>query len=412
MGVTTTILLPAGRPATTSSTHGGTANGLQAQAAGNEACHRFARAHAAFLCGANKVPDVEGATSEIERYLKRGAVRRSRANVVGERRQESQRSVGALSTRPGNARRAHRPLSERLPEHVWRSLRRLGTERVDAGRGLHPRFPHASSGQPRVRQRLQRPRRRRPEVPGRSDDRRHSPVGDNPKRGAEDVVRERAPGRSQQSRPRPAVREHRFREDLFFRLQVFPIRIPPLRDRREDIPPLVWAFIKEFGRQLGKVIEHVPRRSMEALRNYSWPGNVRELRNVIERSMILTDGPTLRVVLPDRSEIGPALEPALTLEEVERRHILDVLGQTGWRISGGTGAARILAVKPTTPRAMATKPFTRVPCLAAWVHRAPTLRSRWEANDVRPWTPIILFLAVVSGERDRRAAAFAALDIA
>jgi formate hydrogenlyase transcriptional activator len=145
-----------------------------------------------------------------------------------------------------------------------------------------------------------------------------------------------------------AVREHRFRQDLFFRLQVFPIHIPPLRDRREDIPPLVWAFIKEFGRQLGKVIESVPRRSMEALQNYSWPGNVRELRNVIERSMILTDGPTLHVALPDRLDDGRVLEPAPTLEEVERRHILDVLGQTGWRISGNSGAARILALKPTT----------------------------------------------------------------
>jgi formate hydrogenlyase transcriptional activator len=145
-----------------------------------------------------------------------------------------------------------------------------------------------------------------------------------------------------------AVREHRFREDLFFRLQVFPIRIPPLRERREDIPPLVWAFTKEFSRQLGKVVEHVPRRSMEALQRYAWPGNVRELRNVIERSMILTDGPTLHVALPDRSEGGPVIEPALTLEDVERRHILDVLGQTGWRISGVNGAARVLAMKPTT----------------------------------------------------------------
>ena len=145
-----------------------------------------------------------------------------------------------------------------------------------------------------------------------------------------------------------AVRENRFRQDLFFRLQVFPIHIPPLRDRREDIPPLVWAFIKDFGRQLGKLIEHVPRQSMEALRAYSWPGNVRELRNVIERSMILTDGPTLRVVLPNGSQAPPVVEPSVTLEDVERRHILDVLGQTGWRISGANGAARILAVKPTT----------------------------------------------------------------
>ena len=145
-----------------------------------------------------------------------------------------------------------------------------------------------------------------------------------------------------------AVRENRFRQDLFYRLKVFPVQIPPLRDRREDIPPLVWAFITEFGRQLGKVIEHVPRQSMEALRNYAWPGNVRELRNVIERSMILTDGPTLRVALPDGVEAAHVLEPARTLEEVERRHILDVLAQTGWRISGASGAARILDVKPTT----------------------------------------------------------------
>ena len=87
---------------------------------------------------------------------------------------------------------------------------------------------------------------------------------------------------------------------------------------------------------------------MEALRNYAWPGNVRELRNVIERSMILTDGATLRVALPDGVAAAHGLEPALTIEEVERRHILDVLGQTGWRISGGSGAARILGVKPTT----------------------------------------------------------------
>ncbi len=87
---------------------------------------------------------------------------------------------------------------------------------------------------------------------------------------------------------------------------------------------------------------------MEALRNYAWPGNIRELRNVIERSMILTDGATLRVTLPDGAAARQGLEPAMTIEEVERRHILDVLGQTGWRISGASGAARVLGVKPTT----------------------------------------------------------------
>jgi transcriptional regulator with GAF, ATPase, and Fis domain len=145
-----------------------------------------------------------------------------------------------------------------------------------------------------------------------------------------------------------AVRDQRFREDLYFRLQVFPIQIPSLRDRREDIPPLVWAFTKQFGRKLGKVIENIPRRSMETLQDYSWPGNVRELRNVIERSMILSDSPTLRVALPAARNAGPVSAEVQTLEEVERRHILDVLGRTGWRISGDTGAARILAVKPTT----------------------------------------------------------------
>jgi formate hydrogenlyase transcriptional activator len=146
-----------------------------------------------------------------------------------------------------------------------------------------------------------------------------------------------------------AVRENKFRQDLFFRLQVFPIHVPPLRERREDIPRLVWVFIKQLGQHLGKVIEQVPRASMEALRAYPWPGNVRELRNVVERSMILTDGPTLRVVLPDRREAEPAaVEPEQTLEDVERRHILAVLGQTGWRVSGASGAARLLAVKPTT----------------------------------------------------------------
>ena len=145
-----------------------------------------------------------------------------------------------------------------------------------------------------------------------------------------------------------AVRENRFRQDLFFRLQVFPIQIPPLRDRREDIPPLVWMFVKQFGQQLGHVIEHVPRHAMDALVAYSWPGNIRELRNVIERSMILTDGPTLRVVLPDGSAPSPAARAIGTLEEAERQHILDALEQTRWRISGEQGAARILGVKPTT----------------------------------------------------------------
>jgi transcriptional regulator with GAF, ATPase, and Fis domain len=145
-----------------------------------------------------------------------------------------------------------------------------------------------------------------------------------------------------------AVRAHQFRQDLFFRLQVFPIHVPPLRERRDDIAPLVWTFIKQFGLQLGKVIESVPRPSMTTLQAYYWPGNVRELRNVIERSMILSDGPTLRIALPDTIAGQTLMEGVLTLEEMERRHVLDVLERTSWRVSGPNGAARLLGLKPTT----------------------------------------------------------------
>jgi DNA-binding NtrC family response regulator/signal transduction histidine kinase len=147
-----------------------------------------------------------------------------------------------------------------------------------------------------------------------------------------------------------AVQERKFREDLFFRLNVFPIRMPPLRDRREDIPLLVWAFVKEFGRSMGKTIDAIPRPVLEALQQYEWPGNIRELRNVIERAMILCHVPTLRIELPSPPETSRAEQPAedLSLEAVERRHILAVLKKTGWRVSGPRGAAALLGLKPTT----------------------------------------------------------------
>jgi PAS domain S-box-containing protein len=158
------------------------------------------------------------------------------------------------------------------------------------------------------------------------------------------------------------VQKGLFREDLFYRLNVFPIRLPPLRDRTDDIPLLVWAFVKEFGRAMGKTIATIPRATMEALIRYPWPGNIRELRNVIERAMIVTQGSALQVELsyltcavaapPARSGMkeAQALAPAdgLTLEETERRHILAVLQTTGWRVSGKNGAATILGLKPTT----------------------------------------------------------------
>jgi len=143
-----------------------------------------------------------------------------------------------------------------------------------------------------------------------------------------------------------AVRHGRFREDLFYRLNVFPISMPPLRDRLEDIPPLVWAFVNEFGEAMGKSIERIPRRGMDSLMRYPWPGNVRELRNVIERAVILSKGSTLSVELPKTMNVLTARD--MRLQEVETSHILDVLKKTGWRVSGKKGAAEILGLKPTT----------------------------------------------------------------
>jgi len=142
------------------------------------------------------------------------------------------------------------------------------------------------------------------------------------------------------------VRDSRFREDLYYRLNVFPITIPPLRERPGDIAPLVWTFVREFGKKMGKPIETISRKRMEALQRYAWPGNVRELRNVVERAMIVTRGTALRIEVPRTSALAPL--PSPTLEDVERSHILKVLEQTRWRVRGTQGAAEILDLKPTT----------------------------------------------------------------
>jgi transcriptional regulator with GAF, ATPase, and Fis domain len=146
-----------------------------------------------------------------------------------------------------------------------------------------------------------------------------------------------------------ALTEGQFRKDLYYRLNVFPIRVPPLRERPEDIPLLVWAFVKQLAPAMGKTIESIPRASLEALRRYTWPGNVRELRNILERALIVCSGPVLRAEPPaavSLKEEGPAR--AQTLAEVERRHIRSVLEGTGWRVSGRHGAAEVLGLKPTT----------------------------------------------------------------
>jgi PAS domain S-box-containing protein len=143
-----------------------------------------------------------------------------------------------------------------------------------------------------------------------------------------------------------AVHEGSFRRDLYYRLNVFPIIVPSLHDRIEDLELLVWAFVKEFGDRMGKRIEKVPNKSIEALKRCHWRGNIRELRNVIEQSMIITQGPTLNVQLPgtqDQSE-----NQVVLLKDVERDHILRILKQTGWRVRGKAGAAELLGLKPTT----------------------------------------------------------------
>jgi formate hydrogenlyase transcriptional activator len=142
------------------------------------------------------------------------------------------------------------------------------------------------------------------------------------------------------------VETGRFRKDLFFRLNVFPIHLPPLKERIEDIPPLVWKFIRQFEKKMGRRVDHISSTCMDDLKRYAWPGNIRELRNVIERALIGSSGRTLKVRPPREADVKIPMD--LNLEDVERRHILGVLQKTGWRISGQGGAAGILGLKRTT----------------------------------------------------------------
>ena len=150
-----------------------------------------------------------------------------------------------------------------------------------------------------------------------------------------------------------AMRDGSFREDLYYRLNVFPIAVPALRERREDIPVLVWAFVQEFAEKMGKKIEVIHKATLASLQSYDWPGNVRELRNVIERAIILSRDNVLRVDLSTYTE--DATSSNLTLPELEKRHIEDALKKTGWRISGKRGAAEVLGLKPTTLRSKMDK---------------------------------------------------------
>jgi transcriptional regulator with GAF, ATPase, and Fis domain len=147
-----------------------------------------------------------------------------------------------------------------------------------------------------------------------------------------------------------AVRDKTFRDDLYYRLNVFPIKIPPLRDRPEDIPLLIQLFVSEFAKLFGKHIESIDKRSFDSLQRYTWPGNVREVRNIVERAMILATGSRLYIETPSVAPNGPV--PSLFLMDAERDHLVSVLNMTGWRIRGKGGAAETLGLKPTTLESM------------------------------------------------------------
>jgi transcriptional regulator with GAF, ATPase, and Fis domain len=144
-----------------------------------------------------------------------------------------------------------------------------------------------------------------------------------------------------------AIADKTFREDLFYRLNVFPIVVPPLRERAEDIPGLVWTFVDELSTLLGKRIEAISPASMQQLQQYSWPGNVRELRNIVERAVITASGPTLEIV-PPRTEADQHVPTDRTMRTIEYEHIRATLTATNWRIRGTDGAAERLGLKPTT----------------------------------------------------------------
>jgi transcriptional regulator with GAF, ATPase, and Fis domain len=141
------------------------------------------------------------------------------------------------------------------------------------------------------------------------------------------------------------VANQTFREDLYYRLNVFPVTVPPLRDRTEDIPALVWAFVDEFSKAFGKHIDSISKESLAALQQHAWPGNVRELRNLVERAVILTAGPRLAI---DGPKTTPVPSRTNRLIDLEAEHIRRVLESVDWRVRGAGGAAELLGLKPTT----------------------------------------------------------------
>lgn len=148
------------------------------------------------------------------------------------------------------------------------------------------------------------------------------------------------------------VQERKFRADLYYRLNVFPIMLPPLRERIDDIPPLVEYFAQKFAKQQAKSIDRVSDDVMEVLKKHDWPGNVRELQNVIEHAVIMTVGPALELKATELRRRNPDFAPARTLVDAERAHIVAVLRETNWVVGGRRGAAEQLGVPRTTLIAM------------------------------------------------------------
>jgi transcriptional regulator with GAF, ATPase, and Fis domain len=182
------------------------------------------------------------------------------------------------------------------------------------------------------------------------------------------------------------MEERRFRLDLYYRLSVFPVRLPPLRERREDVPLLVNHFVRRFADRLHKPVPRVSSDAMEQLVAYDWPGNVRELQNIMERAVILVRGSTIgrelvpvgtlvpppaadRPGTPDAGPMAPA-SPIVSFSEAERRAILHALETSGWRISGRNGAAEVLGLKPTTLHAKMKKLGIHRPSVAAGPSRS------------------------------------------
>jgi len=154
-----------------------------------------------------------------------------------------------------------------------------------------------------------------------------------------------------------AVKQGIFRSDLFYRLNVFPLEVPPLRERKEDIPPLVAHFLSRFSKKLGKPVPQVSQSTMLRLQDYAWPGNVREMENVIERATILADGPTLQIddSIEGQIDAGDNTGYAKTLQKIEKSHILQIFEETNWIIDGKNGAAAVLGLHPNTLRSRMKK---------------------------------------------------------